>query len=317
MATVSSILTAAQMAELSALLPPVNTSTIGAGLPAYSKLYEFITEADGSGPKAGVDHNVWVWLKGATEVNSNSGLFADLIWDYTKIEANLRGNTTITDAQIATASNNLTRSFIERWTVGSNEIPDIASVGDIDSHAIADPLFGGNIASWSGTFLFVNLGDASFYQSAAIDKLANPYSLASGAQDLGSYDITVIAQGVQDYSTTNPNALWLAWNNYWTGTYNETVQDLARYQSTIDAAKIAANDAFRLAYGLTSAGDPHIRIGDDTFGTPNLVTNIGKSAHYAVGTDGQDTIGRAVSPNGSYLVGLPTLPGLPLNCPAS
>jgi RTX calcium-binding nonapeptide repeat (4 copies) len=315
MAIVSSVLTQAQIDQLVSLRDQLgsNNTTLGAGRAAYDLLFQWISAPDGSGPVAGVDHNVWVWLKGARLVNSGEGPFADLIRNYTAIQYKLRtGHDLEADkpGELTKASNNIAFGFLNEWIAGANQIPDILKTGNKDAGPVAAEIFDGNIAGWAGTFLFTNLGDPHHYQDQAINKLSDPYTLSAGAQDLGSYDIVAIAQGVQDYTSFSLSVAYQTLANLFA--VFQAPGDLARYQPTIDAAKVAADAAFKIAYGLTDSADPQITIGSDTLGGSNVATNIGKSAHYAVGTDQNDVIGRAISPNGSYIAVYDILPGLGL-----
>lgn len=203
--------------------------------------------------------------------------------------------------------------FLGEWTNGSNQVPDILRTGDFDAGPVAAGIFDNNIAGWAGTFLFTNLGDPHHYQTHAIDKLNSPYDLTTGAHDLGSYDIVSIAQGVQDYTSSSIAVAYQTLANLCAVFH--THSDLASYQAIIDATKAQADAAFKTAYGLTAVADPAITIGSDTLGVGNVATNIGKSAHYAVGTNQDDVIGTASSANGSYIVAYDVLPslGLPTN----
>ncbi len=90
----------AQHAEVySAYIEALGKSQTVSGVwrPVYEKLYEFITlveyEVDPNGggtaeielPALGVDHNVWLWVRGARLVNDDAGPFAELIREFTKI----------------------------------------------------------------------------------------------------------------------------------------------------------------------------------------------------------------------------------------
>lgn len=63
----------------------VNRSGEGIFTAAYQALYEEITDTFMvDEPRDGVDPNVWLWIAGAQDVNSNSGGFAGFIRDYTE-----------------------------------------------------------------------------------------------------------------------------------------------------------------------------------------------------------------------------------------
>lgn len=80
----------------------------GLWAPLYNELYDLITDFSGvNEPKAGVDYQSWLWLRGARYVNAGDGPFAALIRDYTIIQHTLRYGYPATDDEMDRASNNI------------------------------------------------------------------------------------------------------------------------------------------------------------------------------------------------------------------
>jgi Ca2+-binding RTX toxin-like protein len=315
-ALVSSVLTAAQIAELRVLRDAAaagDQSITGKWRPVYDELYSFI--GGDTGPVTGVDHNVWLWLRGARFVNSDEGPFAALIREYTNVQHKLRYGVAMSNVELNIASNGIAAGFIAEWIpynpadAANALVPDIKTTGATDAGPVAAQIFNkdlatGDYAPWAGTFLFANLGEPAFYRDWVLKALDNPNTRADSGKTLesGGYDIISIAQGIQDLSTwalasglTSISAMLDA---------GCTAHQLSQYNSVRDALALEANAKFRLAYGLI-ATDPDIKIGSDTFGYLNVATNVGKSANYAVGTTGNDIIGLNAAPNGSRVTNVP------------
>lgn len=73
-----------QIAAISALagVSPPAPDTDGTRRALYNTIFEAITDGYGTSsetPKADVDQSVWLWVRGARDVNSGTGYFADFI----------------------------------------------------------------------------------------------------------------------------------------------------------------------------------------------------------------------------------------------
>lgn len=108
--------------------------------------------------------SVRAWFIGATQANSGVGPFADLIREYTRRQAELRG-LTVSEAQMQIASNEVAVRVLNDIVRGEDLTID--SIASRDAIAVGDTLFASlgstdtalsNNAAWSGTLLFTPLG---------------------------------------------------------------------------------------------------------------------------------------------------------------
>jgi hypothetical protein len=85
------------------------SNDLGLWSGVYDRIYDFITDNDA--PKGGVDPAVWIWVHGASMVNSGQGLFGDLIRQYTSIQYSLRYGEDLDLSKLNKASNNIAYGF--------------------------------------------------------------------------------------------------------------------------------------------------------------------------------------------------------------
>lgn len=168
------ILTNAQVVQLKSLVASAaagDQTQVGVWAPVYAALAADVTvnSVDPntgnsvSFPAAGIDPAAWLWFTGAQFVNANSGAFAHLIRGYTAAQHQLRYGNAPSQGIVNQASNEIAQAFFAdvlaegRIDANGNLIsfPVIADIGTFDAGRTAARVFGGDIAPWAGTFLFV------------------------------------------------------------------------------------------------------------------------------------------------------------------
>jgi len=288
---------------------------VGAFRASYDYLYDALTITDQNGdlvPKAGVPHEVWLWLRGARFVNSDEGPFADLIRDFTAIQYKIRYGVELPSTALTEASNELAKNFINEWVEKPN-VPDIDRVGRIDAGAVAARIFNadkldGDFGGWAGTLLFSNLGHDAFWDDVVLHGLDDPYSVPSAdTVEQGSYNLVAAAQAIQDFNTSSLGFTWGFLN--FVSEYRATQIELGSYSEQFNATINDTNLRFKNAYALEGPL-ANVRIGSETFGNLSTTTNIHKIANYATGTKGDDELSSVQSPGGSRLTSEGQLGGL-------
>lgn len=241
----------------------------------YDLIYSIVT-VEGllyNSPVDGLEENVWIWIGGASQVNSGTGYFADFIREYTRTQYELRYRITISDEELNVASNNIARNFIEDILSGS--IPTIQALGFIDAAPIAGDIFNQifpeNYTPWSGTLLFPFLGVDSYYR----DWLLTEESVDQFKPLPGTYDL--IATAAASIPLVG-NAVEVGANLIQTFGFSGT------YDAFLKTRQLATDtDNFvKTVYQLDKYGFA-LEFGEDLYGISS------KSANYIVGTLGSDT----------------------------
>ncbi len=317
------ILSTSQIADLNTAYDDaiaLDQNDSGVWRDVYDLLYSYLTTTtlgvDAPRTDVPVDPQTWLWLKGARFVNSGEGAFADLIREYTINQYRLRYREPPSQDQMNKASNSIAQNFIGQW-LGKDAIlgatqPTITQAGLYDAGSAASVVFqykpnqiaetgdGAHAGGWAGTILFPNLGGSDFYRNLIIDGLEGPSSVGNydnlTAREAGSYEAVAAAAALEEYA--RPWAISLL-NPDETNAY---IRQLSNY-ADVSALQVEANNKFAELYGL-QGGEPAPTIGSDTLGTTGVQTaiNFQKSAHYAVGSKGNDVIGYKVAEggNGAY-----------------
>lgn len=81
------------ISAIAALAGNASPDNDGTRRTLYDTIFAAITDGFGTSnevPKEGVDASVWLWVRGARDVNSGVGYFADFIQDYTAAQYQLR-----------------------------------------------------------------------------------------------------------------------------------------------------------------------------------------------------------------------------------
>ena len=124
-----------------------------------------------SSPAEDVAANVWAWINGAQDVNSDTGGFAAFIRSYTELQHQARYGTSMATGEMQNASNNVSANFFielrnnlsdtdpTKW-----QLPSIRTIGEADAGAAASVVFEGDYASWAGTLLFPYLEEPYFFE---------------------------------------------------------------------------------------------------------------------------------------------------------
>ncbi|MBT2131542.1 hypothetical protein [Aliiroseovarius lamellibrachiae] len=129
-----------------------------AGLPGSSHpvadFYRLL--ADYGEGQSGVDDASMIWLRGAAEMNENSGSQSQFIRDYNKAQFLARYGDTLSDAEMDAISNKIGDLVYKQVLVGTaNEaplfsIPSIEDIADADAQPAAQALFKGNAGGGAG-----------------------------------------------------------------------------------------------------------------------------------------------------------------------
>ncbi|WP_424832996.1 hypothetical protein [Ruegeria sp.] len=111
-----------------------------------------------------VEAPVWLWLRGAAEVNIGEGSQADFIRDYNNAQAEARTGGAVTIDEMNAISNLMAqRVFDEIFNNPENPsftVPELSVLASTDARAAAEVLFGGEdeLGGWAGNPLFLALG---------------------------------------------------------------------------------------------------------------------------------------------------------------
>ena len=276
----------------------------------YSHVYLFIfnqlSDLNGDGdpiPKTGVDKDVWLWLRGAADVNADAGtFFSDFVREYTKEQFILRGiDPSFSDQQIETridfASNNIALTFIRDilnepppgGTIGSNpnhELPNMERIRLFDAGSIAAGVFDNSFAPWAGTLLFPFLADGVGTQQWLLS-----LGTADGQKQPGTYDLISVAYVA--HKIAGPLAgLWQEITSDFTIGYTVENNSLgaAGTEILLEGLRNQANAFFQQAYALPNTGDYQIG-GDLPLYLPSEIfdgTDYLVHRNFVLGTIGND-----------------------------
>lgn len=108
-----------------------------------------------------------LWLQGASQANTGSGVYATLIRAYTQAQAQLRMGAPVSDALMQSASNAVGDALFATIQSLGGQVPNIGTIAEDDATAVGNTIFKPTIpndsaslsnAGWSGTLLFSMLG---------------------------------------------------------------------------------------------------------------------------------------------------------------
>ncbi len=299
-----------QRAAISAALASPGTVTYpDSYYNVYSTIFDMISDIGPGSEKIPAstltadEINVWLWLRGAMQVNANDGsYFSDFIREYTAEQYHLRTGETLDEEDIQTASNNIAKAFAEdilniftppvddpsATDPNPNptyELPSILETGQFDAGAIAAGIFDNNYSPWAGTILFPMLG---------VRELTEDWLLNNNTTDQkkepGTYDLIAAAATAHNITTLLEN-LWNA----------NTVEDIVDLSSA-DATSLATlrediNTFYQESYGLPDTG--LFQIGGDLplyAGVSLESVDYAVHPNYIVGTiNDDDTLGGIIT----------------------
>jgi hypothetical protein len=90
-----------------------------------------------------------LWLRGAAEVNADSGSQSDFIRGYNKGQYEARTGLTLGDAAMDAVSNAVAQQVFDQVVGGStHEFPTIDVLADQDAEPAAETIFNGNMGGW-------------------------------------------------------------------------------------------------------------------------------------------------------------------------
>ncbi len=203
----------------------IGTAFAAADYPsAYRLLADFVETHD-----LGSVETV-LWLRGAADVNENTGTYADFIRGYSKFQYQYRYGETLSDAALDSASDNLAISVIGDF-LDSQVVPSLAKIENDDSDTIASELFGGDKAGWAGNPLFLGLGRS---QALTENILSDPGD---------TYDALAMIKAAMEVGGTFTNFMLNAWDQLASGSLPNV--------STPAQGATATNAFLAEAYGFT------------------------------------------------------------------
>ncbi|WKB50836.1 calcium-binding protein [Eleftheria terrae] len=270
-------------------------SDVGAGVPLYQLILDCIKTTDANGneaPRPDVDPSVYAWIKGAVDVNSGTGFYADYIREYTRVQYELRGGAGDSNLRNQQASNmiafNLAADVIRST---DRTLPSIVGLGAIDAGAAASLVFSGladygadgDYAGWAGTELFPFLSYGStFYQ----DLLLRSDRASGSAGDVftqfkhetGTYDLIASIQAHQTIAFDVGNRNIFEGLKAYFGWGSAPISD----RSDLAAATTSFfNDYYKINT---------VRVGEFTVFRPSLGTVVTDVVDFKVGKMTGDTI---------------------------
>ena len=258
-----------------AAVSSISDQTLGKYRPVYDLIYDILTNNEGYyiRPVEGLETNVWTWVSGAMQVNSNQGYSAYYIREYTRSQYEQRYGITLSDTDLNIASNTIAENFINDILTG--ETPTIEELGLIDAAPIAgsifDEVFSENYAGWSGTMLFPFLGIDSYFRDWILsDTPVNSFKPLGGTYDLISATAATIPLA--------DNALSVVRNFYDTFGIIGTINAAEKSQQLKEETNAFIEEVYEAESYQFS-----LHVGDDLFQLGS------KSANYVVGTLLDDT----------------------------
>jgi len=181
---------AEQLSELQTILDAAQAEE-GSNPFAFAAVYElafsFITEydADGNplGPLSGVDPGAWLWLESARKINAGEGIFSTFIRAYTAEQYKIRFGNNMDPSAVQVASNEIAKVVILD-AIKEKSWLSLNYIGTKDALKATKGAFNNDLSVWSGNFLFLGLGDGSFfYENIIGGKGSNDtYDLLVGIQ---------------------------------------------------------------------------------------------------------------------------------------
>lgn len=273
----------------------------GAWRDVYLQIYEFISDKEGATytPKQGVERSTWLWVRGAADVNSNTGYFANFIRSFSAIEYKARTGQDLAPGALDRASNDIARRFLDdSLRLG---LPTILRTGEFDAGGIANGVFSsgpgafqpnelfqstGDYAPWPGTLLFAYLGVDQFFKSWIL-KQGEPERYQVG----DTYDLISMLQAVPQLRPGVSDAFG-AWQNL---RYILSNNNLGAPATEALMQRLAADtdEYLNSFYGLGTSGA--LRVGNGLFPVGFLEQAnfglFGLSVRAQVGTLGGDGAG--------------------------
>lgn len=148
----------------------------GSWADVYATIFAFLTWPNGD-RKHWVEESVWLWIRGAEEINRGTGDYSSFIRTYTEEQLKLRYEASVPQPTLQEMSDEVAKRF-SQWVLANATLPSLRSLGEIDASAVAS-FFDDDFGAWSGNPLFVPLGDDFFYREYIL-------SSANGAYDFGA-----------------------------------------------------------------------------------------------------------------------------------
>ena len=160
------VFAADEIAQIKSLMPgPDNAG--GSWAAAYTQAADY---ADG---QDGVDSAVIAWLRGAAQVNSGQGAYANFIRAYTTAQMAERGLTSSISLQ---EDSDRIALKVMGDIVQSGSIPALDTMAQEGAGIAAAYVRNGDLSPWSGCPLFVALGDTDPFTQNIVADPTKPYN---------------------------------------------------------------------------------------------------------------------------------------------
>ena len=159
--------------QLAALTAAFNNSSSAHPVADFYLLLADYGEASGE-----VDPASILWLRGAAEVNADTGSQSDFIRGYNKSQYEARTGLTLSDAQMDEVSDEVGLQVFNAIVGGadaSHTIPAVNILADNDAAPAAGTLFPGNMGGWAGNHLFLLLGYSGAFYSNVVEEGSSTY----------------------------------------------------------------------------------------------------------------------------------------------
>ncbi|WP_281383142.1 calcium-binding protein, partial [Aureimonas pseudogalii] len=141
----------------------------------YYKLYDYMAliQTNSSGQlEQGVDRGSYAWLNGASKVNKGDGSYGDFIRAWTAEQYKIRTGDYMSPSNgaLQNASNAIALNVTNQALSGI--FPDLQTIGANDAGGVIGAIFAdkSDFAPWSGTILFLGLGNSDFYAKYILDE---------------------------------------------------------------------------------------------------------------------------------------------------
>ncbi len=298
-------------AQASAQIDPSSEETKSAFADVYNYIYDAITVYDGitsaAGPAPDVDPDVWEWVGGARDVNSNTGFFASFIRQYTEAQYDLRyGADSISqsalDANVQIASNLIASNFAAdiiskiNDPTAQSQLPDIKSVANDDAGAAASTIFNSNFSPWAGTILFAYLGDTAPLQEWVLNLATHTENGVTYKNLTGTYDLVSIAAVTEQMATVSNSIQAFLNSGELFDTVNGNGLGLIATAGLLSDMRTIATSFFNGAYGLSgNEAGFQFDIGSALPLAPagSIFSFVGQP-NYILGLEGDDTGSHAI-----------------------
>ena len=173
------VLTSEQMDNLLTIYN--NTAATHPGADFYRALADMMDEAFLYPDVPPVEYLTAIqWLRGAADVNENSGSQSNFIRSYNKAQIEARYGETLSDAEMDAVSNAIADRIFQQIVgysdaPGTAAFPTLNSLAQDDAAPAAETIFKGDLGGWAGNHLFLVLGYSTAFYSNIMEAGSSTY----------------------------------------------------------------------------------------------------------------------------------------------